>query len=103
MSLIELMVGKGLELAIYDRDVSEARLIGSNKEYIEGEIPHIWSLVKPSAAEVIAHGEVVIVGNATGEIRALGAGAFAGKTVIDLARLFPASPAGVAGYDGICW
>ncbi len=103
VSLIELMVGKGLELAIYDRDVSEARLIGSNKEYIEGEIPHIWSLVKPSAAEVIAHGEVVIVGNATGEIRALGAGAFAGKTVIDLARLFPARPAGVTSYDGICW
>lgn len=103
VSLIELMVGKGLELAIYDRDVSEARLIGANKEYIEGEIPHIWSLVKPSAAEVIAHGDVVIVGNATGEIRALGAGAFAGKTVVDLARLFPAKPAAVQGYEGICW
>ena len=103
VSLIELMVGKGLELAIYDRDVSEARLIGANKEYIEGEIPHIWSLVRPSAADVIAHGDVVIVGNATGEIRALGAGAFAGKTVVDLARLFPAKPAAVAGYEGICW
>jgi GDP-mannose 6-dehydrogenase len=103
VSLIELMVGKGLELAIYDRDVSEARLIGSNREYIEGEIPHIWSLVRPSAAEVIAHGEVVIVGNATGEIRALGASAFRGRHVIDLARLFAAAPPDTAGYDGICW
>jgi len=103
VSLIELMVGKGLDLAIYDRDVSEARLIGSNKEYIEGEIPHIWSLVRPTASEVIAHGDVVIVGNATGEIRGLGAEAFRGRHVIDLARLFSAQPPEATGYDGICW
>ena len=103
VALIELMVGKGFELAIYDRDVSEARLIGANREYIEGEIPHIWSLVRPAAAEVIAHGDVVVIGNATGEIRALGAPAFAGKHVIDLARLFAVRPDGAAAYDGICW
>ncbi len=103
VSLIELMVGKGLDLAIYDRDVSEARLIGANREYIEGEIPHIWSLVRPTAAEVISHGDVVIVGNATAEIRAMAADAFSGRHVIDLARLFSARPPEAAGYDGICW
>ena len=103
VSLIELMVGKGMELAIYDRDVSEAQLIGANKEYIEGEIPHIWSLMRGSARDVIAHGDVIVVGNATGEIRALGAASFAGKTVIDLARLFSARPTEVLRYDGICW
>jgi len=103
VSLIELMVGKGMELAIYDRDVSEAQMIGANKEYIEGEIPHIWSLMRGSAREVIAHGDVVVIGNATGEIRALGEGTFTGKTVIDLARLFAAPPAAVVRYDGICW
>ena len=103
VALIELMVGKGMELAIYDRDVSEAQLIGANKDYIEGEIPHIWSLMKGSASAVIEHGEVVVVGNATGEIRALGDGAFGGKTVIDLARLFSRKPAAAVQYDGICW
>lgn len=101
--LIELMVGKGMDLAIYDRDVSEAQLIGANKDYIEGEIPHIWSLMRATAREVIAYGDVVVVGNATGEIRALGETAFAGKTVIDLARLFGRRPEGSLGYDGICW
>jgi GDP-mannose 6-dehydrogenase len=103
VSLIELMVGKGMELAIYDRDVSEAQLIGANKDYIEGEIPHIWSLMRGSAREVIEFGDVVVVGNATGEIRALGEGSFVGKTVVDLARLFSRIPAQVAAYDGICW
>ena len=103
VSLIELMVGKGMDLAIYDRDVSEAQLIGANKDYIEGEIPHIWSLMRGSAQDAIDHGDVVVVGNATGEIRALGEGCFAGKTVIDLARLFNRKPSMTASYDGICW
>ncbi len=103
VSLIELMVGKGMELAIYDRDVSEAQLIGANKDYIEGEIPHIWSLMRGSAREVIGFGDVVVVGNATGEIRALGEGSFAGKTVVDLARLFAGKPAPAVAYEGICW
>jgi GDP-mannose 6-dehydrogenase len=103
VSLIELMVGKGMELAIYDRDVAEAQLIGANKDYIEGEIPHIWSLMRGSAREVIEYGDAVVIGNATGEIRALGEASFAGKTVIDLARMFNRKPAAVVAYDGICW
>ena len=97
------MVGKGMELAIYDRDVAEAQLIGANKDYIEGEIPHIWSLMRGSAREVIEYGDVVVVGNATGEIRALGEASFVGKTVVDLARLFSRQPAAAVAYDGICW
>jgi GDP-mannose 6-dehydrogenase len=103
VSLIELMVGKGMELAIYDKDVSEAQLIGANKDYIEGEIPHIWSLMRGSAREVIEHGDVVVVGNATGEIRALGEQRFAGKQIVDLARLFSRKPVDAVRYDGICW
>jgi GDP-mannose 6-dehydrogenase len=103
VALIEQMVGKGLELAIYDRDVSEAQIIGANRDYIEGEIPHIWSLVRPTAAEVITFGDVVVIGNATAEIRALGPAQFRGRHVIDLSRLFQARPAEVAAYDGICW
>jgi GDP-mannose 6-dehydrogenase len=103
VSLIELMVGKGMELAIYDKDVSEAQLIGANKDYIEGEIPHIWSLMRGSAREVIEFGDVVVVGNATGEIRALGEQSFAGKRIVDLARLFSRKPVDAVRYDGICW
>ena len=103
VSLIELMVGKGMELAIYDRDVSEAQLIGANKDYIEGEIPHIWSLMRGSASEVIEYGDVVVVGNATGEIRALDIQTFSGKQIVDLARLFGRAPDGVREYEGICW
>ena len=80
-----------------------AELSGANKDDIEGEIPHIWSLIRGSAREVIESGDVVVAGNATGKIRALGEECFAGKTVVDLARVFSRKPVAAVAYDGICW
>ncbi|HEY0404721.1 MAG TPA: nucleotide sugar dehydrogenase, partial [Pyrinomonadaceae bacterium] len=63
VTLIETLLGKGMQLAIYDRDVSLARLFGANKQYIEREIPHISQLMRASIDEVLEHAEVLIVGN----------------------------------------
>ena len=46
VTLIERLIGKGMQLAIYDRDVSNANVIGANREYVEREIPHIWDLMR---------------------------------------------------------
>ena len=52
---------------------------------------------------MIEYGDVVVVGNATGEIRALDVQTFSGKQIVDLARLFGRAPDGVREYEGICW
>lgn len=103
VTLIETLIGKGLQLAIYDRDVSLARLFGANKEYIEREIPHISQLMRASIEEVVANSDVLVVGNKAEEFRQLASLTSAEQTVVDLVRLFDDGRAGAAVYQGICW
>jgi GDP-mannose 6-dehydrogenase len=103
VALIEMLIGKGLNLAIYDRDVSRARLIGANREYIEREIPHIWSLMRGSVPEVLEHAEVVLIGNNAPEFREIERCLREGQAVIDLVRAFKPSATTGIDYQGIAW
>ena len=103
VSVVEMLIGKGLNLAIYDRDVSQAQLIGSNREYIEHEIPHIWSLMRGSIDEVIESSETVVIGNGSAEFRSIEPKLRPGQVVIDLVRAFGAKSATKDSYRGICW
>src|SRR5438128_1692383 len=85
--LAETLLGKGLQLKIYDRNVSLARLVGSNKEYIEEQIPHLSSLLCDSVDEVIDGAEVIVVGNRAPEFPQALTRCRAGQIVIDLVRL----------------
>lgn len=100
--LIETLIGKGLQLAIYDRDVSLARLFGANKEYIEREIPHISQLMRQSIDEVLDDSELIVLGNKTEEFRRLDKKLKPNQVVIDLVRLFD-EPLKNESYQGICW
>jgi GDP-mannose 6-dehydrogenase len=101
VTLIETLIGKGLELVIYDRDVSLARLVGSNREYIEHEIPHIARLMRSSIDDVLSTADTIVIGNKSEEFRQIEARVRPDQTVIDLVRLFD-RPSG-NGYQGICW
>ena len=103
VAVVEKLIGKGASLSIYDRDVSEARLIGSNREYIEREIPHIWSLLRGSIDEVIDGSEVIVIGNGSGEFRLIEPKLKPGQVVIDLVRAFGSKVSNGDGYRGICW
>jgi GDP-mannose 6-dehydrogenase len=101
VTLIETLLGKGLELVIYDRDVSLARLFGSNKAYIEEEIPHIAKLMRSSIDEVLNSANTIVIGNRSEEFRQIESRLRPGQTVIDLVRLFDRTSGN--GYQGICW
>lgn len=104
VELIETMLGKGFKVKIYDKYVSIAKLMGSNKEYIEKEIPHISSLMCSSAKELINNSDVIIVGNYSDEFReALISDVKETQVVIDLIRIVDTSDKIKAKYYGICW
>jgi GDP-mannose 6-dehydrogenase len=102
--LAEALLGKGYQLSIYDRNVSIARLVGANKEYINRQIPHLSSLLRDTIAEVVDASEVIVVGNGSPEFGEALRRTRPEQVVIDLFRVSNVRPADVpARYTGICW
>src|SRR5882672_10699959 len=101
--LAEQLLGKGRELCIYDKNVSLAKLVGANKEYIEKQIPHLSALLCNTIDEVIEQSEVIVVGNQSPEFADALTSARAGQIIIDLVRLPIAGSLLRADYRGICW
>jgi GDP-mannose 6-dehydrogenase len=101
VTLAEMLIGKGVDLKIYDREVSLARLTGANKTFIENEIPHISSLLIENLETAIQHADLIIVAKKDpnyGEALL----AFAGDRIVyDLARIDKVKH--LTNYDGICW
>lgn len=103
VTLIETLIGKGFDVTIYDREVRSASIIGSNREYIEREIPHIWTLMRASVDEVLGSSDVVVIGNGSSEFREIEPRLRADQRVVDLVRIFGDRVSDGEQYEGICW
>ncbi len=103
VSLAERLIGKGFELAIFDRSVDLARLTGTNLEYIEREIPHLDRLVSNSVEDTLAGAETIVIGHVPKDaVKAVSAAA-AGQCVIDLQGVAELQALDGVDYEGICW
>jgi GDP-mannose 6-dehydrogenase len=103
VALAERLIGKGLDLKIYDPSVNIARLVGANRRYIVETIPHISSLMRERCEDVIRLSEVIVVGlREPSVLQALSADTRADHTIIDLVNV-PARHALKGTYRGVCW
>jgi GDP-mannose 6-dehydrogenase len=102
VELIERLIGKGYDLRVYDGNVNLARLTGANREYILNHVPHIASLMCNSIEEVLAHADVIVIGNGSAEFKDVVSNTRAGQKVIDLVRI-GTKTADAGQYEGICW
>ncbi len=102
IEVIETLIGKGYDLKLYDRNVSIARLMGANKEYINNRIPHISSLMVESLDELIADREVIVIGNKDKEFLRLLEECREDQIIYDLVRIGDHANAR-CHYEGICW
>jgi len=103
VGLIEILIGKGYQVKVYDQKISLARLYGSNRAYIEREIPHIATLMCDSMEEVLAESEVIVIGNKAPEFRRVLQQVRQDQVVIDLVRILKDIDHLDARYQGICW
>lgn len=101
--LAEALLGKGVSLFIYDKNVALAKLVGANKEYIETQIPHLSSLLCDTIDEVIDRSEVIVAGSQAPEFADAVKRCGADQIVIDLVRLPISGSTVKADYRGVCW
>lgn len=104
VELAERLIGKGYDVKIFDSSVTLSRLIGANRAYIEERLPHIGHLLTGDVDDVLAHGEVFIVGSKEPAVVAAVDRIADNHTIIDLVRLPGAAVRReAANYSGIGW
>lgn len=103
VDLVERLLGKGMNLKIYDPEVRVSQLIGANKRYIENVVPHIGSLMCESVEEAMKGMSTVVVGLSDQQIMSeLYTHSQDGQFFLDLAGV--PEPTRLRGeYRGICW
>jgi GDP-mannose 6-dehydrogenase len=101
--LAERLLGRGFDLRIYDRFVQVARLMGSNRAYIDHEIPHLERLMVISPGAALSSSKIAIVGHIAPEDRPELLAGLSGHTVIDLAGLPELRTQPGIAYQGLCW
>lgn len=101
--LIETLLGRGYEVAVYDEHVRPERLIGANKAYLVRELPHIASLMRESLDEVMAEAEVLVIAHDAKAFRQAPEMARRDQIVIDLVGTCHVNGHAKENYEGICW
>jgi GDP-mannose 6-dehydrogenase len=103
VTLAEQLIGKGVQLAIYDPEVHLSQLLGANRRYIEQHLPHIGQLVRADIGSVIADSEYLVVGLGGAEVQAaLAAHVAPHHRLLDLVNL-PNRDRFAGRIEGLCW
>ncbi len=61
VKLVELLIGKGYEVMIFDRVLSLQKLVGANRNYIFSMLPHISKLIRSDLQRLISESDLVII------------------------------------------
>lgn len=103
VTLAEHLIGKGVQLRVYDPEVLLSRLLGANRRFIEQHVPHIGELLRPELTDLTSECDVLVLGLATKEIfSALESLVTDDHYVLDLVGL-PKSINLKGRIEGLCW
>ncbi len=100
--LIEMLIGKGYAVSIYDEEVSLAKLHGANKRYLNEAIPHITSLMESSVSKVLDKSDLVIVSKKADHFKKEIEALERDICIVDFVRMFTEHK-GTPHYEGISW
>lgn len=99
VELAERLLGKGVEIQIFDRNVRTSKLMGTNKSYIEQHLPHLSEVLVQSIGEFCT-ADLVVVGHPVEE-KQIEEWIDHGKDVVDLVGASDRTSG--TSYEGIAW
>ena len=101
VSIIEALIGKGCDVAIYDKNINLSLLTGTNKEFIDSKIPHLANLMLDSSEKLFNRSDVIIINTKEKEFLPYLQNC-EDKIIIDMVRL-DESLLNKSNYIGINW
>jgi GDP-mannose 6-dehydrogenase len=103
LRVIGTLVGKGYDVRLHDPSVDMERVLGANRRFIEAELPYLPERLSPRLDDVLAHADVVVIGNRSAEYRTLGPRIRAGQIVVDLVAAIDGRTVQAGEYHGLAW
>jgi GDP-mannose 6-dehydrogenase len=104
VTLADMLLKEGLDLAIYDPNVYKAaNMEGANQKYIHEGIPHISRCLVATPEDLLQQADLFIIGNHGAEFSQIINQANDNSPIIDLVRLKNAAGETRPSYSGICW
>ncbi len=103
VALAERLIGRGYDLKIFDESLELARLVGSNREFIEREIPHLDRMLQQSPETALQGANIVVVGHANKNTLQLLTSGSKKLNIVDLQGYKELEDADFDNYEGICW
>ena len=103
VELVETLIGKGVDIRVYDPEVSLARLTGANKRFIEEVIPHISKILVSDLPELVSWADVIVIGRPDKEIvETVIVNATSDQHIIDTVGGFDSQRV-KSSYEGMLW
>ncbi len=102
VELAESLLGKGLEVQIYDPVIRPERLIGGNLRYVDDHLPHLRRLLVDAPEEALAGAEVVLVASSSEQVKQALLSS-APPVLIDLVGSLGPEVEALPGYRGVSW
>jgi GDP-mannose 6-dehydrogenase len=103
IALVETLLGRGYAVNVFDEIIDPGRLIGTNKTFLERELPHIASLLRTSIDDVVADAEVVVVANGAAAFRQVSGRMREDQILVDLVGATRVNGELRGSYEGIAW
>lgn len=101
VDVAEVLLGKGYEIHIYDKNVRISQLTGTNADFIAAKLPHLHEMITDDLDAVCKACDVLVITNREKEFADIPE-KYPHKAIVDLARQYDELDY-EGNYEGISW